>query len=97
MDFVFRRLPNERLGIILVSALIVHTAWHWTGDRGSDLLQYRPLAPLLDALPQGLPPWILVVAAAAVPTGQWLRRRRPRSDGKPADGRQPPQPNGASS
>ena len=97
LDFVFRRLPNERLGTILISALIVHTAWHWTGDRGSDLLQYRPLAPLLDALPQGLPPWILVVAAAAVPTGQWLRRRRPRSDGKPADGRQPPQPNGASS
>ncbi len=76
LDFVFRRLPNERLGIILVSALIVHTAWHWTGDRGSDLLQYRPPAPMLDTVPQGVLPWVLVIAAAAVPTGQWLRRRR---------------------
>jgi len=38
-DFVFRRLPNERLGIILVSALIVHTAWPWTGDRALELLR----------------------------------------------------------
>ncbi|MDE2976589.1 MAG: HupE/UreJ family protein, partial [Acidobacteriota bacterium] len=76
LDFVFRRLPNERLGTILISALIVHTAWHWTGDRGSDLLQYRPPAPMLDTVPQGVLPWVLVIAAAAVPTGQWLRRRR---------------------
>lgn len=75
LDFAFRRLPNERLGIILVSALIVHTAWHWTGDRGSDLLEYRPLAPLLDPIPDGVLPWALVIAAAAVPTSQWLRRR----------------------
>lgn len=75
LDFAFRRLPNERLGIILVSALIVHTAWHWTGDRGSDLLQYRPQAPLLDRIPDGVLPWALVIAAAAVPTSQWLRRR----------------------
>ncbi|MXW02875.1 MAG: HupE/UreJ family protein [Holophagales bacterium] len=92
LDFVFRRLPNERLGTILISALIVHTAWHWTGDRGSDLLQYRPLAPLLDTVPQGVLPWILVIAAAAVPTSQWLRRRRSR----PGEGQQQ-QPNGASS
>jgi len=76
LDFVFRRLPNERLGTILISALIVHTAWHWTGERGSDLLQYRPLAPLPDAVPDGLLPWILVALAAAMPTWQWLRRRR---------------------
>ena len=86
MDFVFRRLPDERWGIILVSALIVHTAWHWTGDRGSDLLQYRPLAPLTDAVPEGVLPWTLVVIAAAVPTGQWLHRRRSR-ERKPAEGR----------
>ena len=86
MDFVFRRLPDERWGIILVSALIVHTAWHWTGDRGSDLLQYRPLAPLTDAVPEGVLPWILVVVAAALPTGQWLHRRRSR-ERKPAKGR----------
>ncbi len=87
LDFVFRRLPNERLGTIFISALIVHTAWHWTGDRGADLLQYRPLAPLLDPIPDGVLPWILAIAAAAVPTGQWLRRRRSQPKRKPADGR----------
>ena len=76
LDLLLRRLPSERIGTILISALIVHTAWHWTGDRGADLLQYRPAAPLLNALPEGALPWLLVVAAAAIPTGQWLYRRR---------------------
>ncbi len=79
LDFVFRRLPNERLGIILISALIVHTAWHWAGERGSDLLQYRPAAPLLDAVPEAALLWILVLAAAALPTWHWLRRRHDRN------------------
>ena len=90
MDFVFRRLPNERWGIVLVSALIVHTAWHWTGERASDLLQYRPLAPLLDPIPDGVLPWVLVIAAATVPTSQWLHRRRTPKR-KPAEGRLVPQ------
>ena len=90
MDFAFRRLPNERWGIVLLSALIVHTAWHWTGERGADLLQYRPLAPLLDPIPDGVLPWVLAIAAATVPAGQWLRRRRPRKR-KPAKGRLVPQ------
>ena len=90
MDFVFRRLPNERWGIVLVSALIVHTAWHWTGERASDLLQYRPLAPLLDPIPDGVLPWVLVLAAATLPTWQWLHRRRSRKR-KPAEGQFVPQ------
>ena len=90
MDVVLRRLPDERWGIVLVSALIVHTAWHWTGERGADLLQYQPLAPLLDPIPDGVLPWVLAIAAATVPAGQWLRRRRPRKR-KPAKGRLVPQ------
>ena len=75
LDFVFRRLPSERLGIVLISALIVHTAWHWTGERGSDLLQYRPAAPLLEAIPDGAMTWLLVAAALSVPGWRWLRKR----------------------
>jgi hypothetical protein len=81
LDFVFRRLPNERLGIILISALIVHTAWHWTAERGSDLIAYRPLAPLLDGIPEGALSWLLVAVALAIPGGRWLLRTRA---GKPA-------------
>ncbi len=96
LDFVFRRLPNERLGIILISALIVHTAWHWTGERGLDLLQYRPLAPLLDPIPDGVLPWALAIAAAAFPTSQWLRRRR-RAVTAPRRRAQRPPPSGVDS
>ena len=93
LDLVFRRLPNERPGIILISALIVHTAWHWTGDRGSDLLQYRPLAPLLEPIPDGVLPWVLVIAVSAFPASQWLRRRR-RGASEPRRRAQRPPPSG---
>ena len=85
LDLVFRRLPDERVGSILISALIVHTAWHWTGERGADLLRYRPFATLMEVIPKGALPWLLVVAAAAGPTCRWLRRRRsaPTSDDGP--------------
>ena len=96
LDFVFRRLPNERLGTILISALIVHTAWHWTAERGSDLTAYRPLAPLTDAVPEGALPWILVIAAAAFPTSQWLRRRRRGASERRRRAQRPP-PSGVDS
>lgn len=76
LDLAFRRLPDERLGTILISAVIVHTAWHWTGERGSDLLAYRPLAPLLEGVPENALLWIPVVAALAIPGWRRLARMR---------------------
>ncbi len=74
------RLParsgTERSGTILISAVIGHSAWHWTGERSSDLMAWRPLAPLLDGVPENALPWILVTAALIVPGGRWLARRR---------------------
>jgi mono/diheme cytochrome c family protein len=46
---LFRRVP-ERAGVLLLSAFVAHTAWHWTTDRGSELLQYRLEWPAMDAL-----------------------------------------------
>ena len=40
------RVP-ERLGIIILSALVAHTGWHWMLERGEQLAQF-PL-PTLDA------------------------------------------------
>ncbi len=40
LSLLFRYALEERLGVIIASALVVHTAWHWMIDRGAALLQY---------------------------------------------------------
>ena len=38
---VFRYVVAERMGTILLSALVAHTAWHWATERGGVLMNYR--------------------------------------------------------
>ena len=33
LGFLFTRVVHERLGTILLSALVAHTAWHWMTER----------------------------------------------------------------
>ena len=40
LGLAFRRLPAERVGIVIVSALVAHTAWHWMVERGASLGEY---------------------------------------------------------
>lgn len=47
MDWLFRRI-GERMGVVITSALVAHTAWHWMTDRGARLMQYRFQWPALD-------------------------------------------------
>jgi hypothetical protein len=47
--FVFRYVVAERMGTILMSALIAHTAWHWMLDRWGALRQYSFTWPAFDA------------------------------------------------
>src|SRR4029453_12982142 len=41
LALLFRYVVAERIGTILVSALVAHTAWHWAIDRGTTLMGYR--------------------------------------------------------
>ena len=41
LAFTFRFVVAERIGTILMSALVAHTAWHWATERGARLLQYQ--------------------------------------------------------
>jgi hypothetical protein len=41
LALAFRLVIEERLGVIIASALVVHTAWHWMIDRGSTLGEYQ--------------------------------------------------------
>ena len=40
IGLLFRSVVNERLGTILLSALVAHTSWHWMTDRAGQLSQY---------------------------------------------------------
>jgi hypothetical protein len=48
LNLLFRYVVAERMGTILLSALVAHTAWHWTTDRMSTLRQYRLQWPAVD-------------------------------------------------
>jgi hypothetical protein len=44
---MFRFIVAERMGTIILSAIVAHTAWHWLTERGGQLLQFP--WPALDA------------------------------------------------
>ena len=86
LNVMFRFVVAERIGTIILSAIVAHTAWHWLTERGGQLLQF-PL-PAFDAeLLLALVRWTMgAVALAAV---FWVARvlarlRRERSG--PAEG-----------
>ena len=50
LALLFRYVVAERMGTILLSALVAHTAWHWMLDRGAVLRQYELAWPTMDAV-----------------------------------------------
>src|SRR4029079_15842830 len=48
LAWAFRHVVAERMGTIILSALVAHTAWHWMLDRGAVLSQYHVQWPALD-------------------------------------------------
>jgi hypothetical protein len=46
---LFRFVVDERLGTVVLSALVAHTGWHWTLDRYSTLSRFQFEWPVLDA------------------------------------------------
>ena len=41
LEVLFRQVVAERMGTIILSAIVAHTAWHWMADRANILSQYR--------------------------------------------------------
>jgi hypothetical protein len=73
LQLFFRYAVAERMGTIILSAIVAHTAWHWMLDRGARLRQFRFEWPALDAtLLALLLRWVLlfVILAGMV----WLFR-----------------------
>jgi len=88
LALLFKHVVAERMGTILLSALVAHTAWHWMLDRGTVLRSYRFTWPALDAvLLLTLTRWamLLILLGAAVwglyaIYGRYVLPRRGRPD-----------------
>jgi hypothetical protein len=50
LDLLFHYVVAERMGTIILSALVAHTAWHWMVDRANILSQYRFQWPAVNIL-----------------------------------------------
>ena len=77
LSLLFRFVVAERIGTIILSAFLAHTAWHWTMDRGAALRQFS--RPVLDAADWAVATrWaiaVVLVGAAAWGVRGWRRRR----------------------
>jgi hypothetical protein len=88
LALLFKYVVAERVGTILLSALVAHTAWHWMLERGAALREYRFTWPELDAsLLLGLTRWAMLVILLVVAVwglyavyGRYLLPRRSRTD-----------------
>ena len=71
LSLAFRYAVRPRMGTIVLSALIAHTAWHWTTERWEALRQYEwpselPVTPLAAVR------WLIVLVGATAVA--WLMR-----------------------
>jgi len=48
LNVLFRYGVAERIGTIILSALVAHTGWHWMTSRGGELIQYQFHWPTID-------------------------------------------------
>ncbi len=89
LGWLFTRVVRERVGIILLSALVAHTAWHWMLDRGAILRQYRFEWPALDAVSlagalRGLMLLLIIAGAGWLMLGLVRRLAQPGGPREPA-------------
>ena len=84
LEMLFRFVVAERMGTIILSALVAHTGWHWMLERGDRLRQFRVQWPTVDALfLVGAIRWLilaLIVAAAFWLVFGVFRHAHPRRD-----------------
>ena len=70
LNLMFRFIVAERIGTIILSALVAHSAWHWTGDRWGRLRQFA--WPALDLASIELMVRVLIVLVGAAIAGWFL-------------------------
>jgi hypothetical protein len=76
LDLIFRYAIREWLGVIIMSALIAHVAWHWMIERGEQLAKFpfpKIDAAFLASALRGLIAMLILALAVLLANG-WLRR-----------------------
>lgn len=79
LALLFRGAMSGRMGIIVVSAIVAHTAWHWMLDR-ADVLWQTPWPQPTAAGLMILAEWVLAIALAigtAKLLAKWIERKWP--------------------
>ena len=73
LGWLFSRVVDERVGTIILSAFVAHTAWHWLTERWAVLVQYPVQWPVFDlALLATLLRWAMLAVLAVL--AAWLVR-----------------------
>lgn len=80
LDLLFRYVVAERIGTIVLSALVAHTAWHWMLERW-EVLRRFPFPTLDASFLAGAARWMLAIlilgGALAIVFRRWSGRARP--------------------
>ena len=62
LNFLFRTVVAERIGTILLSAVLAHSGWHWMSDRASQLTEYSFQMPAFSlALLASFMRWLMLL------------------------------------
>jgi hypothetical protein len=80
LALLFRGSLSGRMGVILLSAVVAHTAWHWMTDR-FDIFWQTPWPQLTPGALVVLAQWatgLAIALGAAVLVSKWIERRWPR-------------------
>ena len=77
LNLLFRFVVAERIGTIVLSALVAHTAWHWLAERFTALRSFHPMpSEVLAVLLASALPWIAGGLAIAWGVQHAARARR---------------------
>jgi hypothetical protein len=80
LTLLFRFVVAERIGTILLSALVAHTAWHWATERGGTWLSYPFPELTLTGMAVALRLLMVIVAAGGLVWLISLWIGRPKDD-----------------
>ncbi len=86
LALLFKYVVAERLGIVILSVLVAHTAWHWMLERGEQLLKFpfpKIDAALLASAMRGLMA-VLILGGLVALANNMLRRWLQAPDIAPA-------------
>jgi hypothetical protein len=79
LKLLFRFVVEERMGTIILSALVAHSGWHWMTERAEQLRRFQFEWPGLNyALLASATRWLMVIliVAGLVRAAWWVRRKR---------------------